>query len=90
LPVRLFVDIGTYGDAWQKDSDLSHFLYDAGLSVHLFRNTVNIYVPLLYSTAYRDYFRSTLPQKGRFLKTVSFAIDLSNFELRRKLPKLPL
>jgi hypothetical protein len=76
IPLRVFVDIGTYADAWKQNSGLDHFLFDAGLQLSLLKNTVNIYVPLLYSSAYKDYIQSYVEQKGRFWKTISFSIDI--------------
>jgi len=79
IPLRVFVDIGTYADAWKQNSGLDHFLFDAGLQLSLLKNTVNIYVPLLYSSVYKDYIQSYVEQKGRFWKTISFSIDITNF-----------
>lgn len=88
IPIRAFVDIGTYAEAWKKDAPTGRFLYDAGLQLSLFRNVLNIYVPLLYSKVYRDYFKSTIPEK-RFWKTISFSIDIQNIALRRIFPQSP-
>jgi hypothetical protein len=82
IPIKLFADIGTYAEAWQKDAATSKFLYDAGIQVALLKETVNIYFPILYSKTYRDYFNSTLGP-NHFWKTVSFSIDISNFSLKK-------
>jgi hypothetical protein len=81
LPVKIFADIGTYADAWQPNAQTSRFLFDAGLQLSLFHKTLNIYLPLLYSAAFRDYFKSTLG-KNYLSKTISFSIDIQNFSLR--------
>jgi hypothetical protein len=83
IPLKVFFDLGTYADAWDKDAGLDHFIYDAGLQLSLFANTVNIYVPIIYSSIYTDYIQSVLEEKGRFWKTISFSIDISNFSLRK-------
>lgn len=83
IPLKLFLDIGTYGDAWKKDADLDRFIFDAGLQLSLFSNTVNIYVPVLYSRVYKDYVQSILEKKGRLWKTISFSIDISNFSMKK-------
>ncbi len=88
IPIRVFVDIGTYAGAWKKNAETGRFVYDAGLQLSLFRNVLNIYVPLLYSKVYRDYFKSTIPEK-RFWKTVSFSIDIQHINLRRWAPQIP-
>ena len=83
IPLKLFLDIGTYGDAWEKDAELDRFIFDAGLQISLFANTVNMYVPVVYSRIYKDYIQSVLEKKGRLWKTISFSIDISNFSLRK-------
>lgn len=82
LPVKLFLDIGTYGEAWKDDEISGKFLYDAGLQFSFFGNGVNIYLPLLYSKVYGDYFKSYLGEK-RFAKTISFNINLDVFQLNK-------
>lgn len=82
IPLRVFLDVGTYAEPWKKNSDLDRFLFDAGLHIPLFNETVNIYIPLLYNKVYNDYFKSTIP-KNRFLKTISFSIDLYNKALKK-------
>lgn len=82
IPVKLFADIGTYADAWQNNPPTSRFLFDAGLQLSLLHETINIYLPLLYSHEYRDYFKSTLGS-GYIFKTISFSIDIQNFRLRK-------
>lgn len=82
VPLKLFIDIGTYADAWKRDANLDRFIFDAGLQLSLFKNTVNIYIPVVYSRVYKDYIQSTLDKNKRFLKTISFSINISNFNLR--------
>jgi hypothetical protein len=88
LPIKAFVDIGTYADAWKKNAATGRFIYDAGLQLSLFRDIVNIYVPLLYSQVYKDYFKSTITEK-RFLKNIAFSIDLQNINLKKIVPQIP-
>lgn len=83
IPLKLFLDIGTYAEAWKPGADADRFIFDFGVHIPLFKETVNIYLPLLYSKVYKDYFQSTIPEKGRFWKTVSFSIDISNFSFRK-------
>lgn len=83
IPLKLFVDIGTYSDVWEKNSTGDRFLFDAGLHIPLFKETINIYIPLIYSKVYKDYIKSTLEKKNRFLKTMSFSINMSGFNLRK-------
>ncbi|TMI90799.1 MAG: M1 family metallopeptidase [Bacteroidetes bacterium] len=83
IPLKVFLEIGTYADAWKQNSELDHFLFDGGLQLSLLKNTVNIYLPLIYSKVYKDYIQSTLEKKNRLWKTISFSIDISNFNLRK-------
>jgi hypothetical protein len=83
IPLKVFVDIGSYAEAWKPNAGTDRFLFDAGLYIPLFKEMINIYVPLLYSDVYKDYIQSTLPKKNRLLKTISFTIDVSNFSLRK-------
>lgn len=89
IPLKVFADIGTYADAWEKNSGTPRILYDAGLQLSLLKNTINIYVPLVYSKVYSDYFKSTITEK-RFLKNISFSIDVQNLSFKKLIPQLPL
>ncbi len=88
IPLKVFADIGSYAEAWKQNSNTSKFLFDAGLQVSLFKNILNIYVPVLYSKVYKDYFKSTITQK-RFLKNISFSINLQNATLKKLFPQIP-
>ena len=83
IPLKVFVDIGTYSDAWERKATGDKFLFDAGLQIPLFKETINIYIPLLYSKVYKDYIKSTVEQKNRFFRTISFSINMAEFNLRR-------
>jgi hypothetical protein len=87
IPLKAFVDIGTYAEAWKKNAATGRFIYDAGLQLSLFKNVLNIYFPLLYSKVYKDYFRSTIPEKI-FLKNIAFSIDIQNLSLRKMVPQI--
>lgn len=89
IPLKVFLDIGTYSAAWKTNSGTSKFIYDAGLQLSLANNIVNIYFPLLYSKVFRDYYQSTITEK-KFLKTISFSIDIQNISMRKLAPKIPL
>ncbi|MBC7950130.1 MAG: M1 family metallopeptidase [Chitinophagaceae bacterium] len=83
IPLKIFVDVGTYAEPWRKNATEDRFLFDAGIHLPLLKETVNIYIPLLYSRVFRDYILSTLSKKNRLLKTISFSIDISNFSFRK-------
>jgi hypothetical protein len=83
IPLKLFADIGTYADAWKRNANLDRFIFDAGIQLSLLKNVVNIYIPVLYSRIYKDYFQSVLDKKKRFLKTISFSLNISNIHLKK-------
>ena len=82
IPLKIFLDAGTYAEAWQKNAPTGKFIYDAGLQLSLVKNLINIYIPILYSKVYADYFKSTVTGK-RFWKNISFSIDLQNFRFNK-------
>lgn len=82
IPLRVFVDVGTYAEPWRKGSDANRFLFDAGFHLPLLDGMLNVYIPVLYSKVYRDYFKSTIPE-NRFFKTISFSINLYNQQLKQ-------
>ncbi len=83
IPLKLFFDIGTYAETWQQEAETDRFLFDAGVHIPFLKETVNIYIPLVYSAVYRDYLQSTILKKERFWKKISFSIDISNFNPRK-------
>ncbi len=86
IPLKVFLDIGTYAEAWQNDGTTGKFIYDAGFQLSL-ANILNIYIPIFYSKVYRDYFNSTITE-NRFFKTISFSIDIQNINPRKLVPQI--
>jgi hypothetical protein len=87
LPLKIFLDAGTYAEAWQKEALTGKLLYDAGLQVSLLRGIVNVYVPLFYSEVYRSYINSIIVDK-KFLRKISFSIDIQNITAKKLFPQL--
>ncbi|HWR32692.1 MAG TPA: hypothetical protein VN451_04175, partial [Chitinophagaceae bacterium] len=83
IPLKIFLDIGTNAEAWKNKEENDRFLFDAGIQLSLLKETVNIYLPLIYSSVFRDYIQSTIPKKERFYKKISFSIDIAGFNLRK-------
>jgi hypothetical protein len=81
IPLKIFADVGTYAEAWDEDNSGSRLLFDAGLQLSFLKNTVNLYIPLVYSKVYRDYFQST-PGNG-FFQRISFSVDLHLINSRK-------
>ena len=88
IPLKLFADFGTYAEAWDNQHQTERFLYDGGFQLSLFKNSMNIYIPIIFSKSYLDYFKSTIP-KNRFIKTISFSIDIQNISLKTFIPQSP-
>jgi len=88
IPLKLFADFGTYAEAWDKNAPTGKFVYDGGIQLSLLKNVINVYIPLVYSKAYRDYFKSFIPDK-KFRKNISFSIDIQNINLRTFIPQSP-
>ena len=87
IPIRLFADIGTYAEAWDSDAETDRFLFDAGLHIPLFNETVNLYFPIIYSKPFNDYVKSIYP-KNKLWNTMSFTLSLKKTmtEIKRQLP----
>ena len=83
LQLKLFADIGTYAEPWEKNSTAERFLFNGGLQLSILKETINIYLPLVYSKIYKEYIQSTLPKKNRWAKMMSFSINMSNFSFRK-------
>jgi hypothetical protein len=82
LPLKLFFDVGTYAEAWDRKASLTKFLYVGGLQLSLFKNVLNIYAPIIYSKDFKDYLK-TDKEANRFLKKITFSIDIQNFRLSK-------
>ena len=82
IPVKVFLDAGTYAEAWDKQANNNRFIYVAGLQLSLFKDLLNIYAPLLLSKEFRDNLK-TVPEENKFVKRISFSIDVQRVNLRR-------
>lgn len=89
LPVKLFLDVGSYSEAWDRDAGTSRFLYVGGLQLSLLRNIVNIYAPIVFSKEFRDNLK-TIPEDYKFFKRVSFSIDIHTLTMRKLMPETPV
>ncbi len=80
-PFKLFLDVGTFAEAWKEDATISRFLYVGGLQLSLFNNALNIYAPLVYSSDFRENLKS-VPEQNTFAKKLIFSIDFSQLSLK--------
>jgi hypothetical protein len=83
LPLRIFFDVGTYAEAWQNNPQTSKFLYTGGIQLSLFKNLLNIYAPLVYSSDFSDALRNT-----SFGRKITFSIDIQNINYKKMIRKL--
>ena len=82
IPLKLFLDVGTIAEAWDKKEEGNRLKYVAGVQLSLLKNTIHIYAPLLYSPAFRDNLK-TFPQLNTFSKRLTFSIDVDQINLRK-------
>ena len=82
IPLRIFLDVGSYANAWKKDAVTRRFLFVGGLQVSLIKGLVNIYAPLVYSSEFSDNLK-TVPEENKFFRKISFSIDIHRFNLRK-------
>jgi hypothetical protein len=85
VPIRIFFDVGTYAEAWKDNSPTSRFLYTGGIQLSLFKNVLNIYAPLIYSSDFTQALNSL-----DFGRKITFSIDLQRIDykwiLKKRLP----
>ncbi|MEO8962586.1 MAG: M1 family metallopeptidase [Ginsengibacter sp.] len=81
LPLKLFLDVGTYAEAWDRQTSLAKFLYVGGVQLSLFKNILNIYAPIIYSKDFKEYLK-TDKEANKFLKKITFSIDIQNFRVK--------
>ncbi len=80
MPLRLFLDLGTYAEAWEQENEGSRIYYTAGLQLSLLKGALNVYAPLLFSREYRENLK-TLPEENTFFRRMTFSIDLKKLDL---------
>jgi hypothetical protein len=57
-------------------------LYVGGLQLSLFKDLLNIYAPLVYSSEFGDNLK-TVPGENKFFQRLSFSVDVHRFNWRR-------
>ena len=89
LPVQLFADIGTYSDAWKEENNSDRFLFDAGIKISIIHSAFNVYLPLVYSKVFRNYYKTFYPEK-RFARTIAFSFNLQQLQPNKINHNIPL
>jgi hypothetical protein len=77
IPLKVYADIGTYAEAWDKNSTEDHFLFDAGFQLTVLKDFLNIYIPVVHNKVFKDYYKSYLSEP-RFWKSISFTLNFYN------------
>ena len=75
VPVKIFAGLGSNGNLWKNNATGEKMLFEAGLQLSVFKDFINVYFPITYSKAYRDYAKSIYVNKI-FQKNISFSIDV--------------
>lgn len=88
IPLLLFLDIGSYAEAWKKNAPTGKFLYTGGLQLSLFKDVLNIYAPLIYSSDFRNTIKTDTRLK-KFSERITFSIDLQNINIKKIVPQIP-
>ena len=84
IPLRFFVDIGTYANKWQRASNAGNkIIANAGLELSVFKDILHIYMPVIYGAIYKEYTNSTVV-KNKFIRNISFTLNFNN--LKKLLP----
>jgi hypothetical protein len=78
VPIRIFFDVGTYSEAWQNNPSTSKFLYVGGIQLSLFRNLLNIYAPLVYSSDFQAAYGGV-----SYGRKITFSIDIQNIQYKK-------
>lgn len=89
IPVQLFADVGTYSDAWKAENGSGRFLFDAGIKISIIHSAFNVYLPLVYSKVFRDYYKTFYPEK-RFAHTIAFSFNLQQLQPNKLNRRIPL
>lgn len=89
IPVQLFADIGTYSDVWKDDNNSDRFLFDAGIKISIVHSAFNVYLPLVYSKVFRDYYKTFYPDK-RLAHTIAFSFNLQQLQPNKLNRQIPL
>ncbi len=82
VPLRLFLDIGTFANAAKFNPNGNTVLYNGGVSLHIIPDIFVVYVPLIMSRDFRDYQKATYG-KEQFLNSIAFSLQLHNINWLR-------
>ncbi len=75
LPLMIFLDIGSFAEAWSEDANTSKFLYVGGLQLSILKGILNVYAPIIYSSDFRENLKSS-PEQNKFSRKITFSLDI--------------
>jgi hypothetical protein len=78
LPLRAFLDIGTFADADKLNPSGNKLIYDGGIEFHIL-DVLHVYFPLVMSQDFKDYTKSFYGNK-QFAKSISFGLELNKID----------
>jgi Peptidase family M1 domain len=87
VPLKLFFDAGTYAEAWNKSGPKQRVLYVGGLQLSIFKNLLNINVPLAYSKAFKDQL-ITDKVANKLSRKITFSIDIKQLKISNIFPQI--
>ncbi|MFI5151810.1 MAG: M1 family metallopeptidase [Chitinophagales bacterium] len=88
IPLKIFLDLGTYAEAWGDNPPTSRFLFVGGLQLSLIKDLLNIYFPLFYSADFSNSLK-TVPEENTFWKKISFSMDIQHLNAKKLIPNFP-
>ena len=68
---------------------VDRFLFDAGIKVSILNSAFNVYLPLVYSKVFSDYYKTFYPEK-RFAHTIAFSFNLQQLQPNKINRNIPL
>jgi hypothetical protein len=87
MPLKIFLDMGTFAEAWDKNGAKQRILYTGGLQLSLLKNALNIYMPLFYSKAFKEQLL-TDKEANKLSKKITFSINLQQLKIAKFFPQL--
>jgi len=88
-PIRLFFDAGLIPNENPgiNNATFSTLLYDGGVEVHLIKNVVNVYLPIIMSNDFENYLINTFGKKNFVARSLSFTLQFQDINWLKAAPK---
>jgi Peptidase family M1 domain len=78
IPIRIFFDAGLIPNANPSftHSGTTTLIYEGGLELHIIKDFVSVYLPIIMSNDPENYIINTYGKKNLFARSISFTFDL--------------